>query len=151
MEEGIPSDIWNLSSLVELSLCNCNIIKERSSIRFATYHHWKNSLDGNHFSSIPVGINRISNLRVLNLSHYKNLLRFPNLPTSLIGLNLNHCKKLEEILELSSSLPFLDALYSDGILFSPSLLSIHSLVNCFKWELIQVWFSWHRPFFLFTH
>ncbi|KAJ9692936.1 hypothetical protein PVL29_011858 [Vitis rotundifolia] len=94
MEEGIPSEIWNLSSLVELSL-------------------------------------------FLNLSHCKNLLRFPDLPTSLTGLNLNHCKKLQEIPEVPSSLRFLDVHCSDGILFSPSLLSIHPLVNCFKSELIQ--------------
>ncbi|KAJ9692932.1 hypothetical protein PVL29_011854 [Vitis rotundifolia] len=138
MEEGIPSDIWNLSSLVELSLCNCNLTEEEILNHICHLSSFEElSLDGNHFSSIPVGINQLSNLRVLNLSHCKNLLQFPDLPTSLTGLNLNHCKKLQEIPEFPSSLRVLGAHCSDGILFSPSLLSIYPLVNCFKSELIQ--------------
>ena len=75
MEEGIPSDIWNLSSLVELSLCNCNLPEGEILNHICHLSSLEElSLDGNYFSSIPLGINWLSNLRVLNLSHCKNLL-----------------------------------------------------------------------------
>ncbi|XP_034675409.1 disease resistance protein RPV1-like [Vitis riparia] len=71
-------------------------------------------LGWNHFSSIPAGISRLSNLKALDLSH---------------------CKNLQQIPELPSSLRFLDAHCSDSISSSPSLLPILSMVNCFKSEI----------------
>ncbi|KAL6315913.1 hypothetical protein AAG906_013261 [Vitis piasezkii] len=106
--QGILSDIWNLSSLVELSLNNCNLKEERSSILFC---------------SIPAGITRLSNLKALNLSRCKKLQEIPELPSSLRRLKLSHCKKLQAIPELPSSLQLLDMHCTDGI----SSLSIHSL------------------------
>ena len=115
-EEGIPSDIWNLSLLQQLSLHDCNLMEGNilNHICHLTSLE-KLHLGWNHFSSIPAGISRLSNLKALDLSH---------------------CKKLQQIPELPSSLRFLDAHCSDGISSSPSLLTIiHSMVNCFKSEI----------------
>ena len=118
MEVGIPHDIRNLSSLLSLSLSNCNLMEGE-----ILNHIWqlssleKLSLDRNHFSSLPAGISQLSNLKGLKLSHCKNLLQIPELP---------------------SSVQFLDAHWSDGISSRPSVLPIRSLINCFKSELIPV-------------
>ena len=125
MEVGTLHYVWNLSSLLRLYLRNCNLMEGE-----IPNHIWHLSsleelyLDGNHFSSLPAGINRLTNLRVLDLSH---------------------CKNLQQIPELPSSLRFLDAHCSGGISSSPSPLPIHSMVNCFKPE-IPVWFSCQVPF-----
>ena len=118
MEVGIPHDIRNLSSLLSLSLSNCNLMEGE-----ILNHIWqlssleKLSLDRNHFSSLPAGISQLSNLKGLKLSHCKNLLQIPELP---------------------SSVQFLDAHCSDGISSRPSVPPIRSLINCFKSELIPV-------------
>ncbi|XP_034679886.1 disease resistance protein RPV1-like [Vitis riparia] len=114
-EEGIPSDIWNLSPLQKLSPRDCNlmegkILKHICHLTSLEVLH----LGWNHFSSIPAGRSRLSNLKALDLSDCKNLLQLPELP---------------------SSLRVLDAHCSDGISSSPSLLPIHSMVNCFKSEI----------------
>uniref|UniRef100_F6I464 Disease resistance protein n=1 Tax=Vitis vinifera TaxID=29760 RepID=F6I464_VITVI len=115
---GIPHDIRNLSSLLSLSLSNCNLMEGE-----ILNHIWqlssleKLSLDRNHFSSLPAGISQLSNLKGLKLSHCKNLLQIPELP---------------------SSVQFLDAHWSDGISSRPSVPPIRSLINCFKSELIPV-------------
>ena len=117
MEEGIIlANIRNLSSLVILSLSNCNL-REGDILNHICHLSSLEelSLEGNHFSSIPASINRLSNLRALNLSH---------------------CKQLQDIQALPSSL--LDAHCSDGISSSPSLLPLHSLFNSFQSKLVQV-------------
>ena len=133
--QGILSDIWNLSSLVELSLNNCNLKEGEILNRICHLSSLEElSLDGSYFCSIPAGITRLSNLKALNLSRCKKLQEIPELPSSLRRLKLSHCKKLEAIPELPSSLQLLDMHCTDGI----SSMSIHSLVNCFKSKLIQV-------------
>ncbi|CBI39259.3 unnamed protein product, partial [Vitis vinifera] len=105
MEGEILNHIWQLSSLEKLSL------------------------DRNHFSSLPAGISQLSNLKGLKLSHCKNLLQIPELP---------------------SSVQFLDAHWSDGISSRPSVPPIRSLINCFKSELIpyvQINSTENRPAF----
>ncbi|KAJ9676226.1 hypothetical protein PVL29_024964 [Vitis rotundifolia] len=132
--QGILSDIWNMSSLVELSLNNCNLKEGEILNRICHLSSLEElSLDGSHFCSIPTGITRLSNLRALNLSRSKKLQEIPELPLSLRRLKLSHCKKLQAIPELPSSLQLLDMHCTYGI----SSLSIHSLVNCFKSKLIQ--------------
>ncbi|KAL6315908.1 hypothetical protein AAG906_013255 [Vitis piasezkii] len=134
MEVGILSDIWNLSSLVKLSLNNCNLKEGEILNRICHLPSLEElSLDGNHFSSIPAGIRLLSNLRALNLRHCKKLQEIPELPSSLRELCLSHCKKLRAIPELPSNLLLLDMHSSDGI----SSLSNHSLLNCLKSKLHQ--------------
>ena len=78
---AIPSEIFCLNSLQVLLLSYCNIIDggipseiyNLSSLQ-ALY------LPGNHFSSIPACINKLSELRVLNLSHCQKLQQIPELP-----------------------------------------------------------------------
>ena len=113
--QGILSDIWNLSSLVELSLNNCNL-KECKVLNHICHLSSLEelSLDGGHFSIIHAGITRLSNLRALNLSRCKKLQEILELPSSLRRLKLSHCNKFQAIPQL------------------------HSLVNCFKSKLIQV-------------
>ncbi|XP_034679882.1 disease resistance protein RPV1-like [Vitis riparia] len=114
-EEGIPSDIRNLSPLQQLSLRDCNLMEGKILNHICHLTSLEELYLGwNHFSSIPAGISRLSNLKALDLSH---------------------CKNLQQIPELPSSLRFLDAHCSDGISSSPSLLPIHSMVNCFKSEI----------------
>ncbi|KAJ9676040.1 hypothetical protein PVL29_024839 [Vitis rotundifolia] len=111
-EEGIPSDIRNLSPLQQLSLHDCNLMEGKILNHICHLTSLEELYLGwNHFSSIPAGISRLSNLKALDLSH---------------------CKNLQQIPELPSSLRFLDAHCSDGISSSPSLLPSHSMVNCFK-------------------
>ena len=140
MKGGIVSDFFHLSSLVELSLSECNLMEVGTlhyiwnlpsllRLYLRNYnimevdipnHIWHLSsleelyLDGNHFSSLPTGISRLTNLRVLDLSH---------------------CKNLQQIPELPSSLRFLDAHCSDGISSNPPPLPIHAMVNYYKPEI----------------
>ena len=119
MDEGIiPMNIWNLSSLVSLSLSNCNLREGDILNHICHLSSLKElSLEGNHFRSIPASINGLSNLR---------------------GLNLSHCKQLQDIPELPSSLLFLDAHCSDGISSNLSLVSLNSQFSRFKTELTEV-------------
>ena len=94
IEGGIPSEIYNLSSLQELRL------------------------GGNHFSSLPDGMNRLSSLRVLDLSHCQKLKRIPDFSPSLQVLDTHSCASLETLSSPSDPLRF-------------------RLLKCFK-SLIQV-------------
>ena len=80
----IPLDNWYLPSLQSLSLRYCNLV-EGEVLNHVCHLSSLRQLDlqGNHFSSIPFGISRLSDLRVLNLSHCKNLQQIPKLPSSL--------------------------------------------------------------------
>ena len=106
MQGAIPSEVCCLSSLKALILSYCNIIEggipseiyNLSSLQ-ALY------LAGNHFSSIPAGINKLSHLRVLNLGHCQKLQQIPELPTSLRFLDIHRCASLETLSSPSSPLP----------------------------------------------
>ena len=160
-EGGIPLDNWYLPSLLSLSLRYCNLM-EGEVLNHVCHLSSLTELDlqgscfssipvgitqlpnlrvlnlsrCNHFSSIPAGISQLSNLRVLNLS-YCNY--FSSIPagicrlSNLRVLNLSHCKNLQQIPDLPSSLPFLDACGSDRISSSFSFL-----IDWFKSKLNQV-------------
>ena len=117
-EAGIPLDNWYLPSLQSLSLHYCNLME--GEVLNHVYHLSsliELDLKGNHFSSIPAGISRLSNLCVLNLSHCENLQQIPELPISLRTL---------------------DARWSNRISISSSVLQFHSLIGWFKSVLKQV-------------
>ena len=78
-EGGIPNEIWRLSSLVELHL------------------------NANRFRSIPTGINQLSMLRFLYLSHCLGLEQIAELPSSLRVLDVHGCRLLETSSPLLSS------------------------------------------------
>ena len=106
IEGGIPSEIYHLSSLQALYL------------------------DGNHFSSIPAGINLLSELRVLNLNHCQKLLQIPELPSSLRFLDIHSCTSLET-------------------LTSPSSLVPSCLFKCFKSTIqVMIFMAFNHFFFL---
>ena len=80
IDEGeIPSEIWRLSSLVELHL------------------------NANRFRSIPTWISQLSKLRVLDLSHCLGLEQIAVLPSSLRFLDIHGCRLLETSSPLLSS------------------------------------------------
>ena len=115
----IPLDNWYLPSLQSLSLRYCNLV-EGEVLNHVCHLSSLRQLDlqGNHFSTMPAGISRFFNLRVLNLSHCKNLQQIPKLP---------------------SSLQILDAHGSDRISSSSSILHhFHYLIDCFKSKVNQV-------------
>ena len=115
----IPLDNWYLASLQSLSLRYCNLV-EGEVLNHVCHLSSLRQLDlqGNHFSTMPIGINQFFNLRVLNLSHCKNLQQIPKLP---------------------SSLRILDAHGSDRISLSSSILHhFHYLINCFKSKVNHV-------------
>ena len=125
LEGEILNHIFHLSSLEILALHNCNLKEGEIPIDVSHLSSLEGLyLDGNHFSSIPASINQLSRL---------------------VGLDLSHCKKLLQIPKLPSSLRILNAHGSPGSLSSPSLLPLHSVVDCFK-SAIQVPCSSHRPF-----
>ena len=115
--EGALDHIFHLSSLKELDLSNCYLMKEgipddiyRLSSLQALY------LKGNHFSSIPSGIGQLSKLKILDLSHCEMLQQIPELPSSLRVLDAHGCIRLES-------------------LSSPQSLLLSSLFKCFKSEI----------------
>ena len=102
-EGGIPSEIWRLSSLVELHL------------------------NANRFRSIPTGINQLSMLRFLSLSHCLGLEQIAELPSSLRVLDVHGCRLLETSSPLLSS----------------------SLFKCFESVFQVLLISYHFLFFFF--
>ena len=117
-DAGIPLDNWYLPSLRSLSLQYCNLMEGEVLNHVCHLSSLKElDLKGSHFSSIPVGISRLSNLRILNLRHCENLQQIPKLP-----LNLQ----------------ILDACGSNRISLSSSVLQFDSLIDWFKLALKQV-------------
>ena len=106
MQGRIPSDIYCLNSLNVLILSYCNLIEGGipSEIYYLSSLQALH-LTGNHFSTIPAGINKLSELRVLHLSHCQKLLKIPELPSSLKSLDLHGCTSLETLSNTSSPLP----------------------------------------------
>ena len=111
-EARIPLDNWYLPSLQSLSLHYCNLM-EGEILNHVCHLSSLTKLDlnGSYFSSIPVGITRLSNLRVLNL---------------------NHCENLQQIPELPLSLQIFNAHGSNRISLSSPVLQFHSLIGWFN-------------------
>ncbi|XP_050230104.1 disease resistance protein RPV1-like isoform X2 [Mercurialis annua] len=89
------------SSLVSLSLANCNlsndhILKDLSMLPSLQ----RLNLSGNSFHAIPESINNLTLLHSLILDHCESLILLPELPNSLKELNINYCSSLERITNL---------------------------------------------------
>ncbi|KAJ9675439.1 hypothetical protein PVL29_024384 [Vitis rotundifolia] len=84
IDKGILIDICHLSSLEKLYLNNCNLkdgdipseLWQLSSLKVL-------NLSWNDFSSIPASISQLSKLKALGLSHCRNLQQIPELPSTL--------------------------------------------------------------------
>ncbi|XP_059461815.1 disease resistance protein RUN1-like [Corylus avellana] len=77
LDDGIPTDLWNLCSLKILDL-RCN-----------------------SFESLSTSLGGLSRLQDLRLDRCRKLKSIPNLPTSLIFLDARHCTALERMPDLS--------------------------------------------------
>ncbi|XP_050237172.1 disease resistance protein RPV1-like [Mercurialis annua] len=119
------------SSLVSLSLANCNlsndhILKDLSIL--PSLQHL--NLSGNPFHAIPESINSLTLLHSLILDHCQSLQLLPELPMSLNELNINHCTSLERIANLPN-------LYRGLILRSSGCEKLVEVEGAFKLQPIS--------------
>ncbi|XP_059461859.1 disease resistance protein RUN1-like [Corylus avellana] len=77
LDDGIPTDLWNLCSLKILDL-RCN-----------------------SFESLSTSLGGLSKLQDLRLAHCRKLKSIPDLPASLIFLDAKYCTTLERMPDLS--------------------------------------------------
>ena len=106
IDKGILIRICHLSSLEELNLKNCNLMDgeipsevcQLSSLEIL-------DLSWNHFNSIPASISQLSKLKALGLSHCKMLQQIPELPSTLrlLDAHNSHCALSSPSSFLSSS------------------------------------------------
>ena len=100
IDKGILIHICHLSSLEELYLNHCNLMDGEIPSEVCQLSSLKVlDLSWNDFSSIPASISQLSKLKALGLSH---------------------CRNLQQISELPSTLQFLDAHNSHFTLSGPS-------------------------------
>nr|CAN74723.1 hypothetical protein VITISV_014048 [Vitis vinifera] len=102
MDFQLPS-LSGLCSLKLLMLHACNLREIPSGIYYLSslvllY------LGRNHFSRIPDGISQLYNLKLLDLSHCKMLQHIPELPSSLMYLDVHNCTSLENLSSQSNLL-----------------------------------------------
>eukprot|EP00261_Vitis_vinifera_P030546 XP_019071789.1 PREDICTED: TMV resistance protein N-like isoform X3 [Vitis vinifera] len=119
---AILSDISCLYSLQRLNLSHCNLVEGDIPTEICHLSMLKVlDLSGNQFSSLPAGISQLSELRVIRLKHCKMLQEIPELPSSLRDIDAHDCAWLKT-LSSSASLPWKRQLWC-------------SLFNCFKSEV----------------
>ncbi|KAL6318238.1 hypothetical protein AAG906_035746 [Vitis piasezkii] len=119
---AILSGICCLYSLQRLNLRRCNLVEGEILTEICHLSMLKVlDLSGNHFSSLPAGISQLSELRVFRLRHCKMLQEIPELPSSLRDIDAHDCACLKT-LSSSASLPWKRQLWC-------------SLFNCFKSEV----------------
>ena len=119
---AILSGISCLYSLQRLNLSYCNLVEGEIPTEICHLSMLKAlDLSGNHFSSLPAGISQLSELRVFRLRHCKMLQEIPELPSSLRDIDAHDCACLKT-LSSSASLPWKRQLWC-------------SLFNCFKSEV----------------
>ncbi|KAJ9675668.1 hypothetical protein PVL29_024538 [Vitis rotundifolia] len=107
-DKGILINICHLSSLEELYLNNCNLMGEIPSEVCQLSSLKELDLSWNHFSSIPASISQLSKLKALGLSHCRNLLQIPELPSTLQFLDAHNSH-----FTLSSPSSFLPSSFSE--------------------------------------
>ncbi|KAL6315586.1 hypothetical protein AAG906_000892 [Vitis piasezkii] len=116
IDKGILIRICHLSSLEELNLKNCNLMDgeipsevcQLSSLEIL-------DLSWNHFNSIPASISQLSKLKALGLSHCKMLQQIPELPSTLrlLDAHNSHCALSSPSSFLSSSFSKFQDWYAD--------------------------------------
>ncbi|KAL6343117.1 hypothetical protein AAG906_019660 [Vitis piasezkii] len=104
-----PKNLEGLCSLVELDLSHCNLMEGSIPTDiWGLYSLCTLNLSGNHMVSIPSGITQLCRLRLLDISHCKMLQEIPELSSSLPQIDAHGCTKLEMLSSPSSLLcPFL--------------------------------------------
>ncbi|WJZ87726.1 hypothetical protein VitviT2T_007087 [Vitis vinifera] len=107
--EKFPKNLEGLCSLVELDLSHCNLMEGSIPTDiWGLYSLFTLNLSGNHMVSIPSGITQLCRLRLLDISHCKMLQEIPELSSSLPQIDAHGCTKLEMLSSPSSLLcPFL--------------------------------------------
>ncbi|KAL6342811.1 hypothetical protein AAG906_016646 [Vitis piasezkii] len=102
-------NLEGLCSLVELDLSHCNLMEGSIPTDiWGLYSLCTLNLSGNHMVSIPSGITQLCRLRLLDISHCKMLQEIPELSSSLPQIDAHGCTKLEMLSSPSSLLcPFL--------------------------------------------
>ncbi|KAL6318087.1 hypothetical protein AAG906_035232 [Vitis piasezkii] len=109
IDKGILINICHLSSLEELYLNNCNLMDGEIPSEVCQLSSLKElDLSWNHFSSIPASISQLSKLKALGLSHCRNLLQIPELPSTLQFLDAHNSH-----FTLSSPSSFLPSSFSE--------------------------------------
>ncbi|WJZ87751.1 hypothetical protein VitviT2T_007106 [Vitis vinifera] len=107
--EKFPKNLEGLCTLVELDLSHCNLMEGSIPTDiWGLYSLCTLNLSGNHMVSIPSGITQLCRLRLLDISHCKMLQEIPELSSSLPQIDAHGCTKLEMLSSPSSLLcPFL--------------------------------------------
>ena len=98
----LPS-LSGLCSLRELDISDCNLMEGAVPVDICGLSSLeKLNLSRNNFFSLPSGISNLPKLGFLYLNHCKSLLQIPELPSSIIEVNAQHCSSLNTILTPSS-------------------------------------------------
>nr|XP_043639667.1 TMV resistance protein N-like [Erigeron canadensis] len=94
--------------LKKLSLRNCNLIDEDIPFYICEMSSLKVlDIRGNNFSRIHSAIAQLTCLKFLDVSHCKNLVKLPVLPSSIAILDASCCDSLEIVEDLSKSCKWL--------------------------------------------
>ncbi|XP_050220777.1 disease resistance-like protein DSC1 [Mercurialis annua] len=85
-----------MDNLKILSFGDCNLFEIPNDIcRFSSIEHL--NLSGNNFSSLPLNIKQMIQLKLLDLSSCTNLRSLPELPSHIEYLNAHDCTSLENV------------------------------------------------------
>ncbi|KAL6318143.1 hypothetical protein AAG906_035648 [Vitis piasezkii] len=88
--------LLNLSSVKTLSLSDCNLSEGALPSDLSSLSSLESlDLSKNNFITIPASLNRLSQLLYLSLSHCKSLQSVPELPSTIQKVYADHCPSLE--------------------------------------------------------
>ncbi|KAL7205626.1 hypothetical protein ACSBR2_018536 [Camellia fascicularis] len=119
-------------SLVTLDLSNCNISGDGIPGDLNTLSSLQNlHLGRNPICSLPGSLKGLARLSVLNLADCTRLQSLPELPLSLCSLNLDGCRSLETVANLSNLYKrlYLDIGNCEKVVDIPGLLKLEPIGN----------------------